>query len=478
MSLAPIRASSRAQRRTHSLWAPWAWVGGRWQRDVVLRCNDQGLWTDVQCGVSASAALTQDATTQVLSGPALPGMVNAHSHAFQRSFAGLAERREAAQDDFWSWRDRMYQTALRISAEQLTLVARQLYAEMLVGGYTHVCEFHYLHHQPDGRPYPERTRMARALAQAAQEVGIGLTLLPVLYERGGFQQPTLRADQRRFATHAEDVAALRQDIRGWQLPSVEAGAAIHSLRAASAASIERLCELSAGDPGPLHIHVAEQTAEVNDCMAATGMRPVAWLAQHVPLNARWHLVHATHTEPAELEAVARSGAGVVLCPTTEANLGDGLPDVLGWLSHDTPISIGSDSHVCRVWPHEIKLLEYGQRLIQRQRNVLAAPHQGQPSTAARLFEAAQRGGAAAAAWTHHGLTPGARADLLVMDLLAPGLAGVPANALLDALVFVTDAPAFSQVWVASQQVVNHGRHVRHDEISQDFLQVMQTLHAH
>ena len=469
---------SLAKGRAQSLWAPQAWVGGRWERDVFLRCDAQGVWTDVLWGVSASAAQARDAATHLLPGPALPGMVNAHSHAFQRSFAGLAERREAAQDDFWSWRDRMYQTALRISAEQLTLVARQLYAEMLVGGYTHVCEFHYLHHQPDGQPYTERTHMARALAQAAQEAGIGLTLLPVLYERGGFQQPTLRADQRRFTTHAEDVAAMRQDIRHWQLPLVDAGAAIHSLRAASAASIDRLCELSTGDPGPLHIHVAEQTAEVNDCMAATGLRPVAWLTQHVPLNAHWHLVHATHTEPAEVEAVARSGAGVVLCPTTEANLGDGLADMLSWLAHDTPISIGSDSHVCRLWPHELKLLEYGQRLIHRQRNVLAAPDQGQPSTAARLFEAAQRGGSAAAAWTRHGLTPGARADLLVMDPLAPGLAGVPANALLDALVFVTDAPAFAQVWVAGKQVVHQGRHVKHDEITQDFSQVMQALHAH
>lgn len=469
-------------KKAASFWAPAAWVDGAWQTQVWLRCDDQGRWSQVRAGVpmpsaAPSATLSPCEPLHVLPGPVLPGMVNAHSHAFQRSFAGLTERRQSAQDDFWSWRDRMYQTALRISAQQLTAVAQQLYAEMLAGGYTHVCEFHYLHHQPNGQPYAPHTHMAQALAQAAQHTGMGLTLLPVLYERSGFGQTTLRDDQRRFATGPEEVAAMRQEIRAWGLPQVDAGVAIHSLRAASEASIHRLCELSANDPGPIHIHVAEQTAEVEDCLAATGCRPVEWLTRHVPLNARWHLVHATHTRPDEVLGVSSSGAGVVLCPTTEANLGDGLADVEGWLRQGAPVSIGSDSHVCRHWPQELQLLEYGQRLVQRKRNVTADPEGEQPGTATRLFQAAQQGGAAAAAWSHHGLRVGARADLLVLDTHAPGLLGVPEAAWLDALVFATDSPAFSQVWVAGQPVVKEGRHQRQAEIALQFAQVMRELHA-
>lgn len=466
---------------SRSFWASHAWVDGTWCPNVLLRCDGSGRWIEIRRSVSPEQAHTQaqqkGEVLEILPGPALPGMVNAHSHAFQRSFAGLTEQRHAEQDDFWSWRDRMYQIALRISPEQLTAVAQQLYTEMLCGGYTHVCEFHYLHHQSDGRPYPQPTRMARALADAARQVGMGLSLLPVLYERAGFAQPTLRKDQRRFATQAEDVAAMRQDIRSWKLPGVEAGAAIHSLRAASPDAIQRLWTLSAADPGPIHIHVAEQTAEVDDCVAATGCRPVEWLAREVPLNARWHLVHATHTVPSEVQAVSRAKGGVVLCPSTEANLGDGLADVEGWLAQGAAVSIGSDSHVCRRWPQELQLLEYGQRLQRRQRNVLADPADHQPSTAARLFNAVQYGGAAAAGWAAHGLSVGARADLLVLDTAAPGLAGVPHASLLDALVFAAEGGVFSQVWVSGQQVVREGRHLHQQEIAREFTQVMQTLHA-
>lgn len=470
--------SRNAGRR---FWAPHAWVDGTWCSHVMLQCDASGRWTEVRAAVPQHQAQSQaeqrGETLEMLPGPALPGMVNAHSHAFQRSFAGLTEQRHAQQDDFWSWRDRMYQIALRIAPEQLTAVAKQLYTEMLCGGYTHVCEFHYVHHQSDGRPYPQHTRMARALADAARQVGMGLTLLPVLYERAGFAQPRLREDQRRFATQAEDVAAMRQDIRSWNLAGVEAGAAVHSLRAASPASIQRLWHLSATDSGPIHIHVAEQTAEVDDCVAATGFRPVEWLAREVPLNARWHLVHATHTVPSEVRAVCQVQAGVVLCPSTEANLGDGLADVEGWLTQGAAVSIGSDSHVCRRWPQELQLLEYGQRLHRRQRNVLADPAGQQPSTAARLFNAVQRGGAAAAGWASHGLRVGARADLLVLDTAAPGLAGVPQACLLDALVFAAEGGVFSQVWVSGQQVVHEGRHLHQTEIAREFTQVMQTLHA-
>jgi formimidoylglutamate deiminase len=451
------------------LWAPRAWLEGRWCDQVLLRVGSDGCWAEVSIHTAAPAHAT------VLPGPALPGVVNAHSHAFQRAFAGMAERREGAHDDFWSWRERMYGVALRITPAQLRAVAGQLYAELLTGGYTHVCEFHYLHHQPDGTPYPDPLAMSQALVLAAQDTGMGLTLLPVLYERAGFAQASLHAEQRRFASSVESVLAIRDGVRALHSPRVNAGVAIHSLRAASAESIQQLTKNIANDAGPIHIHIAEQTAEVDDCVAGTGARPIQWLTREVALDARWQLVHATHALPQEIEAVARSGAGVVLCPSTEANLGDGLADLPRWLAAGVPLAIGSDSHICRNVTEELRWLEYGQRLALRQRNVAAAPDRGMPATAACLWQRTQAGGAAAAGFARWGLVAGARADLLVVDEQAPGLLGVPPSHSLDALVFATSAPALSEVWVAGQRVVAQGRHARGDPVAAAFTAAMQVL---
>jgi len=439
------------------LWAPRAWVQGAWQTDVLLRSGSDGRWSDVTCGVPAPA----DAT--VLPGPALPGLVDAHSHAFQRAFVGLTERRTGDHDDFWSWRDRMYGVALRLSPALLKAVAAQLYAELLQGGYTQVCEFHYVHHAEDGRPYTDPLAMSRALAEAAAEAGIGLTLLPVLYQRAGFAQPALRPDQRRFATDVAAVLALRDGVRALGLPRVSAGVAVHSLRAATPDALRDLARRCADDPAPVHIHIAEQTGEVDDCLAATGARPIEWLARELPLDARWHLVHATHAEPGEIEAVSRSGAGVVICPSTEANLGDGLADLPRWMAGGAPLSVGSDSQMARAWPEELRWLEYGQRLLLRRRNVAAA----QP--AAALFERLLAGGAAAAGLGPWGLRAGARADLLVLDARASGLLGVPATHALDALIFATVAPAFRETWVAGSRIQTA------PQIADRFAAAMQTL---
>jgi formimidoylglutamate deiminase len=431
-------------------WAPQAWIGGAWHERVVLTTGAAGRWLDI----SANQPCPDHA--QALPGPVLPGLVNAHSHAFQRAFVGLAERRESTQDDFWSWRTRMYGVAQRITPEELQHLATDLYRELLAGGYTQVCEFHYLHHAPDGSRYADPAEMALALVRAAQISGIGLTLLPVLYERAGFTQLQLRTDQRRFATTVADVLALQQAVHGIAAHTT-AGVAVHSLRAARPESIIELARRF--QDGPLHIHVAEQTGEVEDCLAATGCRPVEWLTRHAPLDARWQLVHATHATAQEIDAVAASGAGLVLCPGTEANLGDGLPDLPRWLAAGVPLSVGSDSQVTRDWPQELRWLEYGQRLRLRQRNVAASPP-AQPSSAARLFELALAGGAAAAGLSPAGLVRGARADLLVLNLQDSALSGLPPSHVLDGLVFASPAQPFSAVMVGGRWVIHQSRSVQ------------------
>ena len=451
------------------LWAPQAWIDGQWQTGVCFEVDTRGHWGRVSAGHTSAPAQAAR-----LNGPVLPGMVNAHSHAFQRAFAGLAERRDSASDDFWSWRDRMYGVALRITPDQMRAVAAQLYVELLQGGYTQVCEFHYLHHAEDGSPYTDPAAMAWALADAADDSGLGLTLLPVLYERAGFTQPSLRPDQRRFAGTPDFIADLQRTLQASGRQRMNAGVSIHSLRAASTASIQALLDHVGDADLPIHVHVSEQAQEVRDCLQTHGARPIAWLHQQGWLDQRWQLVHATHTERPEIDPVAQSGAGIVICPSTEGNLGDGLADLPGWLNAGVPLAIGSDSHVCRHWPEELRWLEYGQRLGLQRRNVAAAPGQ-QAATAARLMDAAVHSGGTAAGHKAWGLVPGARADLLVLDTQTPGLLGVPPSHWLDALVFACDRPAIADVLVAGVPVVVGGHHVRQAQIAQRFRRAMESL---
>jgi formimidoylglutamate deiminase len=455
-----------------ALWAERAWLPDGWAQQVLLRIGPDGRWAGIDRGV---AQPPPDA--QRITGPLLPAVVNAHSHAFQRAFAGLAERRENEHDDFWSWRDRMYRVALRITPEQLRAIAAQLFVELLQGGYTQVCDFHYLQHDTDGHPYTDPHAMAWAIADAAEAAGIGLTLMPALYERAGFNAPALRNDQRRFAMHARSVRAQAQAIAKAHRPLLRAGVVVHSLRAAEPTSVHELRRLAAEIDGPIHIHVAEQTAEVNDCLIATGCRPIEWLARESLLDPRWQLVHATHTEPFEIDVVAHSGAGIVICPSTEANLGDGLCDLGGWLAAGVPLAIGSDSHVTRDAREELRWLEYGQRLSLRRRNVSAAPLEQEPNTAQRLWRCVQQAGAAACGEAAWGLVVGARADALVPDAGDPALLGVPADRTLDALVFSSPGRPWSDVMVAGRWVVRGGRHPQGEAIARAFSQAMAALWA-
>ena len=458
------------------LWAPIAWLGWgatqAWSHDVLLESDGNGVWSHVTAGVSREDGERQGAT--IVNGPLLPGIVNAHSHAFQRAFAGLSERRENEHDDFWSWRDRMYRVALAISPQQLKAVASQLYLELLRGGYTHVCEFHYLHHAPDGTQHQDPLTMSWMLIEAAQEVGIGLTMLPVLYERSGFTATTLRDDQRRFATDAKWVLDAQSRIARHATGSatLNAGVAIHSLRAASPASIQALVNSA---QGPIHVHVAEQTSEVDECVKVTGLRPVEWLAQHHALDSRWQLVHATHVTPSEIDRVARSGASAVICPSTEANLGDGTTDLGAWLNAGTTLSIGSDSHVTRDWREELRLLEYGQRLQHRARNISASPAAGFSATAERLFARMVAGGASACGHARWGLVVGARADALVVNSSQPALLGIPDSRTLDAMVFSSPSVAFDDVLIAGNWMIRDGVHAATSSVADAFANAMRGL---
>jgi formimidoylglutamate deiminase len=453
------------------LWAPSAWLPGGWQPAVLLEVGADGSWSNVAAGVAAPPPQAQR-----LAGPALPGLVNAHSHAFQRAFAGLAERHEVDRghetDDFWSWRDRMYQVASRIEPELLQAIAAQLYIELLRGGYTHVCEFHYVQHRPDGSLYPDPLVMSWALAAAGAEAGLPITLLPALYERAGFGQAELEPAQRRFRADAQQVWAMHAAISTHHSPGVRAGLAIHSLRAAAPASIARLRQLAEHFDGPIHIHVAEQADEVSQCRAALGAPPIEWLSQG-GLDRRWQLVHATHATAAEIELAARSGAGVVLCPSTEANLGDGPCDLPGWLDSGAPISIGSDSQVTRSWREEVRWLEYGQRLVRRRRNVSAG--RNEPSSAGRLFARLIAGSAAAAGFARWGLQPGARADLLVVDRSDSSLLGLSEAQLLDALVFSSPGRPWRDVMVAGRWQVRDHVHPAAGRVAERFGRAMGEL---
>jgi len=436
--------------------APAAWVNGAWAADVVLCAGANGAWSEIICGASAEV----QGGAQRLPGPVLPGLVNGHSHAFQRAMAGLAERSASVQDDFWSWRDRMYSAANRISPEQLEAIAAFLYSELLAAGYTQVCEFHYLHNAPDGSAYADPAEMSLALVRAAQRTGIGLTLLPTLYMRSGFAAKGLREDQKRFASTPESVLRIARGVRGQAGESgrITCGVALHSVRAVDESAMLEVAS-AAGKSMPVHIHIAEQQLEVDDCIARHGRRPVEWLLDKIPVNERWNLVHATHCTPAELEGVRHRGASIVVCPSTEANLGDGVFDLARWMGQSGSWSIGSDSHVTRSWQEELRLLEYSQRLTLRQRNVAARAALCE-SSAAALFQGALDGGAAAAGAPLAGLAPGQRADFAVIDCESPSLLGVPSSHLLDALVFSSPEARFSEVFVAGRQVQRSGPELR------------------
>ena len=400
----------------------------------------------------------------------LPGVPNIHSHAFQRAMAGLAERKSDREDSFWTWRELMYRFAGRVTPDSQYDIAAQLFVEMLQAGYTSACEFHYLHHQADGQPYDDPAAMSHALIAAARETGIRLTLLPVLYMSGGFDGRALSDRQRRFGHSLESYLSLLESLRAEEGSLLRVGVALHSLRAVPADAIREIFAApQAGAPRPIHIHISEQIAEVAECVAIRGCRPVEWLLANAPVDDSWTLVHATHLTEAEVVGIAESKAVVALCPTTEANLGDGLFPLRDFLDHGGRFGIGSDSNVSVSPVEELRWLEYGQRLTTRQRNI-AATRELQ-SAGESLVVQAVRGGRQSNGQDEQD------EDLLTLDQESLSLAGAAAANVHDRFVFAGNRNLVKDVFVGGAQVIKNGRHAKGEEIARRYQRALRALLA-
>ena len=440
-----------------------------------------GWARDVRIGIAGGRIVSLDTGFARLSGDegggvALPGVANVHSHAFQRAMAGLTEARgpenqDGADDDFWTWRELIYRFLDRGGPQEIEAITALAFMEMLEGGFTRVAEFHYLHNDPSGAAYADRAEIAARIVAAAQATGIALTMLPVFYAHAGFGGQPPSHGQRRFINDLDGFADLIARCRTLtaDLPDAVVGVAPHSLRAVSPDELAAMPAL-AGD-GPIHIHVAEQTKEVADCLAWSGARPVEWLLANAPVDPRWCLIHSTHVTETEWRGVVERGAVVGLCPITEANLGDGVFPAAEFTRAGGRFGVGTDSNVQIGVAEELRMLEYSQRLALRGRAVMA---DAQRSTGRALFERALAGGAQATGATS-GLCIGASADIVSLDASGLAFAGRSGDALLDSWIFGAPTGSISSVWRAGREVVKDGRHVARDAIEARYRQALATV---
>jgi formimidoylglutamate deiminase len=445
-----------------------------WGNDVRLVWDGSGALTEA---VAAETHASGSSMRSVV----LPGVPNLHSHAFQRAMAGLTERRGVTSDSFWSWRERMYAFLAHISPDDAQAIAAQLYVEMLKAGYTAVAEFHYLHNDLDGRPYADPAEMSRRMLAAANEAGISITLLPVAYQASDFGGVPLGDPQKRFRMDAEALATLigslspELSISPKAGPVRRLGVALHSLRAVPPEALADVLAAAKplGSDAPIHIHVAEQRREVEACIAWSGARPVEWLLDHAPVDERWCLVHATHVTDDELAAMAGAQCVAGLCPTTEANLGDGIFPLGRFLELGGVLGIGSDSHTSVSPVEELRWVEYGQRLSTGARNVAAGfPH---ASTGRTLVENALAGGTRALGMPIGEIAPTRRADFVSLDAEHPALVGREDDALVDSWIFSGNESPIRQVVVGGVTVVEDGHHPREEEILDRYRKVVKRL---
>ncbi|WEX89300.1 formimidoylglutamate deiminase [Sinorhizobium garamanticum] len=449
------------------LFAERALLPSGWAENVAITLDGRGAITSVTSGQSIAEG------DERLSGPVVPAIANLHSHAFQRAMAGLAEVAGTGDDSFWTWREEMYRTVGLVDPDDVEAIAAKLYMEMLKGGFGRVVEFHYLHHQADGTPYADPAEMSLRILSAAKATGIGLTHLPVFYAHTNFGGAAPNPGQRPFLHDPDRFLALLDRLGpACSKAGAKLGYAIHSLRAATPDEMRTILD-AAPASGPIHIHVAEQTREVDDCLAWSGRRPVEWLLDEMPVDARWCAIHATHMTAEETKRLAASGAVAGLCPATEANLGDGIFPAVEFIAEGGRVGIGTDSHVATSIAEELRLLEYGQRLRDRRRNRLAA---GPGASVGRsIFEAALAGGAQAAGLDAPGIKAGAHADLVVLDGANPYIAAASGNQLLDRWLFALGGETVRDVMVAGQWKIRNGRHDREEDIDRAFGRVLTKL---
>jgi len=453
-----------------ALFAAAALLESGWARNVRFEWDERGVLTAALPGGMAGNA-------QVAKGPVLPGMPNAHSHAFQRAMAGLAEVRGHQTDDFWTWREAMYRLAANLTPDDVEAIALQLYVELVKHGYTAVAEFHYLHHGPHGTPYDDPAEPSLRIVAAAADAGIGLTLLPVLYAYGGFDHRALDAVQRRFAGNAESIGKLLQRLSAgpFRDPSLRLGVAPHSARAVDAAMLADVIAAlrSVAPEGPIHMHVSEQAAEVRECVAALGVTPGRWLMDNAAVDRRWCLIHGTHLTPEELRRLRSAGAVIGLCPTTEADLGDGIFPFDVHFASGGRFAVGGDSHVSVSPFAELRALEYGQRLALQARNVSAM--RGRPDVAANLWAGAAQGGTLALGEDAGCFSAGGRADFVVLDGSDLDFEELEAPAMLSVAMFSGERNRVRDVFVRGKAVVTDGRHVREEHAAAGFRKAVARL---
>jgi formimidoylglutamate deiminase len=431
-----------------------------WARDCLITVDGEGMIAGIEVDASSAGATR-------LHGPVIPGMVNVHSHIHQRLIAGLTGYRAVGSDSFWTWREQMYRAVGLLSPDELRTLAAFAFMELVEGGYTATGEFHYPHRLGGAEPIETATR----LLEAADAAGMSLTLLPVWYRYSGFGRKAAAERQRPFVMTLDELSGLVGEL-GHHVAGTthRVGVAPHSLRAVEASDLAGL--LTAIDSGPVHLHISEQPGEVAECRKHCGRTPIELLAEHVELDRRWCLVHATHATDDEMRLVARSGAVVGLCPTTEADLGDGLFPVRRFVDEGGRYAIGSDSNLVTDAASELRLLDWGQRLQLKRRNVLCdeGEHLG-----CRLWRDAARTGADALEQPSGELAVGRRADWIVLDAAHPLLDGLDADHQLDTLVLAGARDLVDQVWIAGRQQVENGRHPGRDELAPEVARLRRRL---
>ncbi|MBL4631835.1 MAG: formimidoylglutamate deiminase [Paraglaciecola sp.] len=451
---------------TQTYFAAKALLSSGWANNVLFTVKN-GFFEHVQQEQQANQNCI------VLSGPVLPSIANLHSHAFQRVMAGAAEVSINPLDSFWSWRDLMYKVVQKLTPHEARVIATQLYIDMLKAGYTQVGEFHYLHHGVGGKKYDEHGEMSNQIIAAANDSGIGLTLLPVLYSHSGFGGQTPHAGQARFIHSTDSYLALYQacETKLANHRTHKLGICFHSLRAVTTSQIDIvLQELNANVP--IHMHISEQQKEVQDCVDYSGKRPVQWLHNEVGLSQRWCLVHATHLDDNELAAITANGAVAGLCPTTEANLGDGVFPAVDFEQANGRWGIGSDSQVSLSIVEELRTLEYGQRLRDQKRNRLYRTEQ--TSVGDNLYQQALLGGNQACD-VSLGIAEGNRADFIVLDHLNPFIAASKAKDVLNRWLFASNENLVRDVFVAGQQRIKDFQHAKEQSSRLAFIQVIKKV---